>query len=160
MDNMKGTVENTFTDDEGNFKFKLDGIWFSNKFKKAPELRKGDEIDVEFVHNTKFKGQFWKNVRVLHSGGGAPTPSSTGSSRPAGFPVPYTSDKRAIIRQNALTNAVNSLKTNEPMQVAEYDNKEFSELVIRLAMKFEAYTSGDLDNEVKKEMENERMPEE
>ena len=156
MDKITGTVENTFTDDEGNFKFKLDGIWFSNKFKKAPELRKGDEIDVEFSHNTKFKGQFWKNVRVLSSGGGAPTPRSTGSSRPAGFPVPYNSDKRAIIRQNALTNAVNALTDGDDSVV---DIQSFSEEVVKLAMKFEAYTSGDLDNEVKKEMESEKIPE-
>ena len=96
-------------------------------------------------------------VKVLSMGVGATpvaaSPRSTPTSPPiasggtfrndCGFPIPVTSEKISILRQNALTNAVKVVSDN-PGQfgITEASPKEVIEIIIDTAKAFADYTSG------------------
>jgi hypothetical protein len=99
-------------------------------------------------------------VKVLTAGDGtAPVkaaPSSGGaitSNRDAGFPVPVTSDKISILRQNALTNARELVQAYPSVFVEGVDKKadDMVAKILEIASKFSDYTSGrDVEEKVKK----------
>jgi hypothetical protein len=127
---MKGVVEAVSTK-FGKFSVMVDGNWYGTKEEWAPTPRpqKGDEIEFD-----PKGGKYLNKCRIVS------VDSSTlsgGSSGPASAPK-NTDRERAIIRQNALTNAVNFC-------IASCTTEELSEEeVIITAMKFEKYTSGDM----------------
>lgn len=139
---ISGVVESMSRDRKS---VKVDGNWYSNKFKELPEdvQWKGD-----VVLTVKPGTTFWQTAK----GGGDMsngTQTGTGSHSEQKMGEVYLSRDRAIIRQNALTNAVNFC-------TSLVDNKEVDwlpEEVIQVAMKFEKYTSGDLDKEILNDME-------
>jgi hypothetical protein len=64
--------------------------------------------------------------------------------------MPPSDRERAIIRQNALTNAVNYF-TSMKAEPSEYD----VDSIVQIAIGFEEYTSGDLLKKVQAEMKAE-----
>lgn len=78
--------------------------------------------------------------------GGVATPPRGYTAPPAKVGEPILAKDRLILRQNALTAAVNSfVKLNaEDVLVPEFD-KKFADYVIAIAKRFEYYTSGDMD---------------
>ena len=160
MDQVKGTVESTYG--EGN-KVKVDGIWFSNKFKGLPDgCNRGARVVVNYNNNPKYKNQFWSSIEVQSpgSGGGSSSGSGYKSSAPqrSGFPVTYSDHATSIIRQNALTNAV---KYSEILAVnGEIGAGELTvERIIDIAANFAAWTSGASDAKIREEVEREFDPE-
>jgi hypothetical protein len=111
-------------------------------------------------------GKPYRNIR------GKVTPATAGGSAPTHAPIvsnssssapkyqekvgePILSNSRCIIRQNSLTNAVNLFKSyvDKPTFVDEKGFREIAENIIQIAELFEAYSSGDADEEeAKKEL--------
>ena len=108
-------------------------------------LAAGDKIDAKYTKN----GEFFNlvDVTLVEKGSGvAPSvPTKSGSS--------YKEDpekQAAIIRQNALTNAVNFVTADTVVATLKGDKSKLSadilaDLVVAMARKFESYTAGDLD---------------
>lgn len=147
-DRATGYIKAVRKDGKG---FQLDdGNWYGVFAATQLKANKGDYV--EFAYKSVIKnGNEYRNVQGVVSGtatspaGGSmreiPENNSGGQSRsPLMLPVMLTRE-RAIIRQNALTNAVSLASV---CQMAK-DGKVSAETVINLAREFEAYTSGDYD---------------
>lgn len=81
-----------------------------------------------------------------------PAPKSGGKA-PSVFPIPALSGERAIIRQNALTQARELVVARGLTEGVT--NDQYVAEIIRLAPRFEAYSAGDTDMaEAKAEVEN------
>lgn len=98
-------------------------------------------------------------VKVLTAGdGSAPVKKAAASVTPitgnrgdAGFPVPVTSDKISILRQNALTNARELVQAYPSLFGADKKPDEMVKKILEVASKFSDYTSGrDAEERVKK----------
>lgn len=159
MDQVKGTVESTYG--EGN-KVKVDGIWFSNKFKGLPDgCTRGAMVVVNYNNNPKYKNQFWSSIEVQSPGTGGGTSgsgykSSGSAPQRSGFPVTYSDHATSIIRQNALTNAIKFCELTE----RGIDPDVWTvEKVIDIAANFAAWTSGASDAKIREEVEREFDPE-
>ena len=104
--------------------------WLNNKFQTVdPSINKGDVVSVSAKD-----GKFWNKILTT---GGAPSTTTQEVQRKSevlDLPV-YLPRERAIIRQNALTNAVN-YATGGTHTV---------DTIIDIARQFEAYTSGQID---------------
>lgn len=129
-----------------------DGQWYKCGFTK-PKCSEGDTIEVT-VKETDYGSEIAdpKNITVV--GGSAisvPTPSASRSSGSGGrtgydrvFPVPALSPERAIIRQNALTNA-RELYVGTLTGKKEVALDDAAQHIIDIARIFEAYSTGDID---------------
>lgn len=135
-----------------------DGNWYGVFAATQLKANKGDYV--EFAYKSVIKnGNEYRNVQGVVSGtavspaGGSmreiPENNSGGQSRsPLMLPV-MLARERAIIRQNALTNAV---------QYAGSVNGVTVDVVIGIAREFEAYTSGDYDiDTARKSLEEESV---
>lgn len=144
-DRATGYIKAVRKDGKG---FQLDdGNWYGVFAATQLKANKGDYV--EFAYKSVIKnGNEYRNVQGVVSGtavsptGGSmreiPENNSGGQSRsPLMLPV-MLARERAIIRQNALTNAV---------QYAFSVNGVTVDVVIGIAREFEAYTSGDYDIE-------------
>ena len=146
------------------YSIKCDGNWYSYGFKK-PAFAEGAEVEFTFTENTYGKNVDLASLRVISSGSGkasmappsassegaAPTPAGRSYGPPAKvFPIPALHGDRAIVRQNSLTNAVNLLK--EDKEMAKSSPEARAEAIISIARMFEAYSCGDLDVAMAKEM--------
>lgn len=143
MPTMSGLVENV----DGKY-ITVNGIKFSAFAPTQIKCVPGENVTFEYVEKpgmNKF-GQpvVYKNIKgnVYGKGGGVgvqPTPTFSGGGVSVTSKVgePILSKDRLILRQNALTAAVNFVNKN-------YDGAEPS-TVINVAKIFEAYTSGDAD---------------
>lgn len=144
MPTMTGLVENV----DGKY-ITVNGIKFSAFAPTQIKCVPGENVTFEYVEKpgmNKF-GQpvVYKNVKGnVYGKGGAgpgaiPTPTYSGGGVSVTSKVgePILSKDRLILRQNALTAAVNFVNEN-------YDGAEPS-TVIKVAKIFEAYTSGDAD---------------
>lgn len=142
------------------FSFKgEDGEWYSLGFKK-PRFTVGSEVSFEYEESTYGKQVDDATVKVV---GGSPAtskgvstmapatekPAYTGHKRV--FPVPPLDGDRAIIRQNALTNAREMFAAAHAGASFDYSETE-ANLIIGMARMFEAYTTGDIDTEMAKEI--------
>lgn len=126
------------------YSFQADGAWYSCGF-KDPGMNKGDAVEFEFTENTYGKNVDMKTLRKTGTAPVADVPKSTGGGYSKGvFPVPLLDGSRAIIRQNALTNARESIVASFGGKAFTLDDA-FPDAVIHIARKFEAYTTGDLD---------------
>jgi hypothetical protein len=119
----------------------VDGTWYNGKSKALIEgVAKGDKVTVNYSINGTFKN-LEGNVAVLEKGAGGSQPSYIGAaSNKQSYPtkgMPELDRQRLILRQNALTNAVNFVNKDDATV----------EEVLRVAAKFEAYTSGDADKD-------------
>lgn len=140
------------------FSMKADGEWYGCGFKKPP-CSEGDTVDFTFTEGTYGKVIDEGSIKVISRGaiggavlGAVDVPKSAGSAgKPYGppakpFPIPALHGDRAIVRQNALTNAreavVAAMSSGKGFAL---DIDVFATQVIALARKFEAYSCGDLD---------------
>lgn len=137
----------------------LDGVKHSFGFTKPP-FAIGADIDC-LVNSDKYGPKIEPAsvvVKAHGTPGTAPSPSappspvsgpSSGTRSYSGppakvFPIPLLHGDRAIVRQNSVTNAVNSIR---PLMAADTPLDDVAEMVILLARKFEAYSCGDLESE-------------
>ena len=132
----------------------IDGNRYSGGFLKAgasPAATEGDTVEIMYDDGTRFN-----NVKALTvvsrgsgisvspaSGGGA----SSGGSKyrqngtEGGFPIHPLAYERALDRRNALNAAIlYAINTEESKDID-------TEMIIDIAKRFEAYTTGDLDRE-------------
>ena len=126
------------------------GERFSYGFKK-PAFAIGDEVDFQYTENTYGKNVDLASVQMIKKGTGAPTPSAPTVSPAKApysppskvFPIPLLHGDRAIVRQNSITNATKAVY--DCVSAIDLDLDEYSDTIIRIARKFEAYSCGDLD---------------
>lgn len=142
------------------FGFKCDdGQWYNSGFKN-PGVKVGDEVDFEFESTKYGNAVKFESIKV----NGAASSTSFVAKKPwvpsaprgvgAGvytkpFPIPLLHGDRAIIRQNALTNArelvSNFYNTEGTTYNTEKGMKELARFVITVAREFEAYSAGDVE---------------
>lgn len=153
---VAGVVE--FVDPRGNA-FMIGGERYS-AFKSASlsGAQPGDRVS--FLYDEKagsgvHEGKVFRNIRgsvsIVEKASGpsttvAPKLSETKMAPKyrGGFPVPPDDYQRAIIRQNAVTNAIAFLELAPPKKE---DPSVLIENVLRIAKAIEKYTSGDADRE-------------
>ena len=119
----------------------VNGKWYNTNeewLKTVPN--KGDTV--EFDDGGK---NYIKQLKIV---GGEIAPIASG-----GKVMPASDRDRGIIRQNALTNAVNCVTNNRELYEALDTDIDLIEAIIYTAMKFEKYTSGDMIKEAAKEAE-------
>ena len=139
------------------YSMKVDGEWYKTGFNK-PRCDKGDEVSFSYVEGTYGREVDAKAISVGAGGAkGAPTPATPRPAPSYGgkgvFPIPALDGQRAIVRQNALTNArelVVGCAGGKPFAV---DDEEIIR-IIAIARKFEAYACGDLDARRAEEMKD------
>jgi len=124
------------------YSFKIDGEWYKTGFKSM--VNKGDNVSFNYTD-----GAYGKDVQVASlsklDGGAEPVSAGERMATVAsgyGFPMGLRDKGRAINRQNALTNAVAYLSVVDTEGVMITPD-----LVIEIARKFEAYTTGDIERE-------------
>lgn len=130
-----------------------DGTWYKCGFTK-PKCSEGDTIEVD-VKETDYGTEIIdpKNIRAVGGGGvSVPTasaPRSSGGGGRAGydrvFPVPALSPERAIIRQNALTNARELVVASHGGKPYDLTSTHMTQDIIAIARMFESYSTGDID---------------
>lgn len=122
-----------------------DGNSYSAGF-KSPPCSAGDKVQFDVVMNGKYSNADFNSIEVLGKGAvpaAASTSYSPSRSSGGGFPVATDSDKYAIIRQNALTNAVATLgRFTQDNPAATQTLDELVEQIIEVAYKFTDFTSG------------------
>lgn len=163
---MKGIVESIGTKEvktrfgmKTTYSFKVGGEWYKMGFTK-PMFGKGDAVEFEYTEGTYGREVDKGAISVVSkvsagepsippAGARSPfTPAYTGGK--GVFPIPALDGQRAIVRQNALTNARELYIT-----VVDINSSELGKAadgIISLARKFEAYACGDLDALRAKEM--------
>jgi hypothetical protein len=133
-----------------------DGQWYNCGFDN-PSVIKGDEVEFDF-ESTKYgnKVSFESFKVVKKMDGAAPAAARSYGAKPAGgsyqpkpFPIPLLHGDRAIIRQNALTNARELVSCGmlkaETNGDGTIDEKTAVATIIRIARQFEAYSAGDVE---------------
>lgn len=141
---------------DGN-KITVDGEKYSAFAISQIKCRAGDFVDFEYIEKPSvtragtpvvyknIKGDVMPNpgmpVSTLAGATTIPAPPRGFTPPPAKVGEPILAKERLILRQNALTAAVNYCNT-----LWSFTGKEpTTELVIEVAKKFEYYTSGDMD---------------
>ena len=118
----------------------------------------GANIEFDFTAGRYGKDMTATTVKVLGSGTGAPAtpvaapsrsaptaaPAASGGKFDCGFPIPVTSEKISILRQNALTNAVKAVSDFAASfgVTAELSGDEVIATILHTARAFADYTSG------------------
>lgn len=133
------------------YSINVDGEWFKCGFTK-PKCNKGDEVSFEYTEGTYGKEVDMKSLTTGSAATTAPAvPKSApdGAGRPAFggkgvFPIPALDGQRAIVRQNALTNARELYAASKGGKVYEF-NRDVAAEIVSVARYFEAYACGDLD---------------
>lgn len=139
MATVTGVVEGVSTK-FGKYSILVDGTWYGTKEEWATvKPNKGDAVSFD-----NGGAKFFKNCTIT-GGGSAPAASASASGSKSyskgSFPVDPEDGSRAILRQNALTNARNlfgELKEGQDMEAAVAT-------IIEMAREFEAFTSGDTE---------------
>jgi hypothetical protein len=154
MSTVNGVVKAKSANKFG-FGIMVNDKWYNSKYEINVE--KGDEV--EFDDGGK---SYVRDIKVTKgSGGSAVTAGSTMASKGSGgtgyargaFPIPANDGSRAIVRQNSITNAValfNHLE-HDKFELSKVEDLAYS--VINIARIFEKYSSGDLDAELTKQIE-------
>lgn len=134
MSTVSGVVGWVGQNKFGKYSIKLEGNdnWYNSNY----EIKASKGDTVEFDDGGK---KYCSKLRVISSGGKGSTTTTKASSGRGVFPVPALDGSRAIIRQNAVTNA-NAFFTNNEVKYSVED-------LIDVAKEIEAYTSGDMDAE-------------
>lgn len=137
-----------------SYRVKLSGEWFNFGFKK-PGFAVGDNINFNFTEGKYGKEADAATVKVISSGeagsvtpAAAPTRTFGPPTRP--FPIPALHGDRAIVRQNALTNAREMVSGSGLFHrtASESDDEYNTRMafeILRVAKIFESYTTGDAD---------------
>jgi hypothetical protein len=146
--------------DKPAYSIKCNGQWYQFGFKR-PAFAEGDNIDFDFEETSYGNKIKEGTVTILGKGAAddpkAPAAATTPSSsvgrsyspptRP--FPIPALHGDRAIVRQNSLTNAVKLFTDCVPKDdLAVRGPLDYTDIIIDIARKFEAYSTGTLDEEL------------
>lgn len=131
-------------------------------------LNNGDEVEVGykqpykigdlFNSEVEFKYGKWKEIRPLGSvpsgtaGGSSAASAPTPAPAAMAFPIPKANKETAIIRQNALTNAVNFFNNAGAPHMAGMALDEQADYVLKLAYKFAEFSSGQREMRLAKEL--------
>lgn len=139
---------------DGN-KITVDGEKYSAFAASQIQCRVGDFVDFEYIEKPGVTRAgtpvVYKNIKgnVVPGAGGAAVAGGAAIAPPRGFTPPpakvgepILAKDRLILRQNALTAAVNYCNTLCSLNTGK---EPTTELVIEVAKKFEYYTSGDMD---------------
>lgn len=131
-----------------------DGQWYNVGFDN-PEVMKGDEVQFDF-ESTKFGNKVaFESFKVVKRVDGAATPTgdkppyarkafgAPQQSRP--FPIPLLHGDRAIVRQNALTNARELYTAGVLVFNSAPDSDTAVKQIVAIARQFEAYSCGDVE---------------
>jgi hypothetical protein len=144
--NVEGRQVKTRYGDKMTYNVYLsDGTKFDTSFKTPASLGigpVGSTCEVVLT-NTKYGLKFKETGNAQ---GAAPAASVPATSRPTGaagrpFPVPKNSGELAIIRQNALTNAVSWYNANVVPE-ENVDDEVTAERIIAMAYRFAEFSSG------------------
>jgi len=120
------------------------GDWYSCGF-TDPKVHKDDVVSFEYEETTYGK-QVTPKTLTKSTGVSATVVESKPAYGSKGvFPIPLLDGSRAIVRQNALTNAREFHAKSFGDKPFTYNVDTSAEHIINLARKFEAYTTGDLD---------------
>lgn len=133
MSTVSGVVGWVGQNKYGKYSIKLEENenWYNSNYEI--KANKGDTV--EFDDGGK---KYCSKLRVVSSGGkGSTTVTPIKSSGRGVFPVPALDGSRAILRQNAVTNANTILGNTRESYTLE--------ALLETARSIEAYTSGDLD---------------
>ncbi len=133
------------------------------------QLNNGDEVEVGFKQtyavgdnfNSEVEHKYgkWKEVRRLAgvpsnpsaSAANPSSPASSGNGAPATFPIPKGNKEQAIIRQNALTNAVNAVaRFTDGTPRGTFD--EYTDQILATAYKFAEFSSGQREVRLAKDL--------
>jgi hypothetical protein len=146
------------------YSFQANGQWFSTGFKNHG-LNKGDVATFEYTTGTYghevnpttiVKGTSAPAVAAPATNVAKPVYTAPLSSGKGVFPIPALDGQRAIVRQNALTNArelwvglysTHGKAKDQPIADGEKVCLQIADSIIRIARKFEAYACGDVDLE-------------
>lgn len=154
---IKSAERKTPYGDKTAYSVKINGKWFQHGFTR-PKFQVGDTI--EFVSSENDYGMVIdvKSVRTIATGtdvpagvdSGQPVQQDSGRKQYQAkvFPVPETHGDRSIIRQNSLNHATSLVVTFLDLNKGAYvdgDIDNASDLIIKIARKFEAYSSGTED---------------
>ena len=164
--NVEKVVERTVNTKRGPtpvFDLYVAGTKYSWGFKRPSSMgiTDGAMIKFDFMPDKYGPKVIVETVEVLTSGDGSspvkkPTAVGGGSApitgnRDAGFPVPVTSDKISILRQNALTNARELVQAYPSVFGVDKKPDDMVAKILEIASKFSDYTSGrDVEEKVKK----------
>lgn len=136
---------------DGN-KITVDGEKYSVFAASQIQCRVGDFVDFEYIEKPgvtragtsvvykNIKGNVVPGASTAATAAGTASPPRGFTPPPAKVGEPILAKDRLILRQNALTAAVNYCNT-----LCSIGTKPTTELVIEIAKKFEYYTSGDMD---------------
>lgn len=141
----------------------VDGTKYGWGFTNPTKVGVTDGAEIEFVIEASPYGPKISegSVSVKTSGTGAPPvksaapaprspAASSGGSRDVGFPVPVTSEKISILRQNALTNA-RELVAMYPSMFGAETKEQLIAAILDTARVFADYSSGrDVEEKVAK----------
>ena len=139
--------------------FKVDGVYYSGGFKKWT-AEKGDEVEITYAVNAQGFNDVTK-MDVVTSGGlqnAKTSPAADKKYTPKNnyqdrtFPVGPLDPARAINRQNALGNATKLYVETLHENVSISDYHVVADEIIEIARRFEAYTTGDIDAAMAKEL--------
>lgn len=152
---------NTKFGEKLSYTFMANGEKFNLGFNK-PAFKVGDTIEFTFTEGTYGKDVEKGTVRVISKGapGAAPVTDPAAPATAAGrsygpptrpFPIPLLHGDRAIIRQNALTNAreafIELVKLNREAgaKAEPLSKEEFTKHILTIASIFEEYSAGDIE---------------
>ena len=156
MTKITGTVTDTSTKDvstkfgtKATYSIKVDSQWIKCGF-KDPKVVVGEQVECDaetgtYGMETKKVISLGKSSTVVPSTPVRTGSGYSGSSRP--FPIPPLHGDRSIVRQNALSRAVELYVAAQGGKTFALDVELQTKLVIHIARKFEAYTTGDIDLE-------------
>ncbi len=160
--NTTGAVEqvgtkpvNTKYGTKNTYSAKVAGQWYQFGF-KDPKLSVGEAVSFEYT-----PGKYGNEANATTiTRGAAPTTTADPAPAPAvvraafgskgAFPIPALDGQRAIVRQNAITNAREMYVASKGGKGFALDFQQDALNVIEIAKMFEAWACGDMDMEAAK----------
>lgn len=121
----------------------VDGERYSAGFDK-PDCNIGDVVEFEYEMNGNYRNIVKGSLRKASPKAAASSGGYSGGRGKGVFPVPQDDGSIAILRQNALTNAVAFLNASGFLSGSD-DLEEKQARVIDVAKYFASFTSGELD---------------
>lgn len=124
---------------------------------KKPAYEEGETVELTIDKNQYGKWEIMPSNGAGSYGAKTSTTNNAGGhtrrkeSQDAGFPIPTDNYQVAIIRQNALTNAVNSLEYTQLEEIPA-DEDAFIEMIIRRAYKFYEFSSGQREVKIARQL--------
>ena len=154
MSNVTGIVKAKSANKFG-FGIMVNDKWYNSKYEIT--CNKGDEVSFDDGGKA-----YVKDLSIVSAGKGAAavsTASAAGKAVAGGgysrgvFPVPGNDGSRSIIRQNSITNATVPVTTMISNKMIKESDSLVS-TIIGIAREFEKYSSGDIDVELQKVIED------